>query len=594
VRRALLDVRCLQAGPDDGASRRVELAADGVRFAPDGAGPFLHQVPPARASWRLQLEPGSLLSFSLIGLAPPGASSRRFAFDLAVDGRELFSQEVVLGVPRTPARHVVDLLDGAAPASGLRRLDLSVRALDGDPEAARDAEALWVRPMLERRTLVPRQRAGEGPNVLLVVVDTLRADHLASYGYGRVTTPSLDARAERGVVFEQAMSQSSWTVPSVATLLTGQYAYTHGLYDAAHWRLLPTVPTLADAFAAAGVSTVCVVANPLLTEANQSTRGFEDVVTVPHARAAQVNRGFLDWLDAHDDERFFAYVHYQEPHEPYAAPGDGLTAFGRPRPDAPHGPTLSADLSRKVRHALGRAAANGGTPEPGGALLVQELIDLYDGEILSWDEQFDALLQDLDRRGVLQDTLVVVTSDHGEEFGEHGLLGHGRSLHDELLHVPLVMLNTPLPPGRRDDLVGLIDLAPTLVRLAGLPAAATQGFAFVGEDLAGGPVGRASLFAQTSHGQRGFDEPQIGMQALIARDLKAIAFEDDDGLLLYDRRDDPLEQQPLAGPAAAELAESCRRLLEEWERRCRDGGAARGGLVDAGAIEALRAMGYVR
>jgi arylsulfatase A-like enzyme len=594
-REPLLDL----ADPDGmGSAARASPAPAERRVVDDAQGDLLRQPVPSDAAFLVERTPGARLAFRVVESRDPVREQGDVRFAVRVDGVEVYS-EVLMGNPPTPSLRRLASLD--APDGGTTdapaKVELIARWVDEDHAPDQPADAVWVRPMVERVEAVPRQDRDDGPNVLLVVVDTLRADHLDLYGYERQTAPSLTARAAQGVVFERAMAPSSWTVPSMASLFTGQYAYTHGLYDEYHWMLDPDVPTLAETFREAGLSTVCVMSNPLLDDLNGALRGFEQVESVPVANAAQVNRAFLDWLDAHLDERFFATVHYFDPHDPYAAPGDALGRFLKPDFADRATPSLWKTLQRPVRRTLRNGSEDTGVDDLSDKerSQVARMEELYDSEIVYWDEHFAALLEELSARGALDDTVLLVTSDHGESFAEHGMLGHGRDLHRELIHVPLVLLNSGEAPGRRDELVSLLDIAPTLLRLAGVDGSALGGPPFVGRDLLRAEEPREFLFAQTSHGERVMDGGMLELQAVLtAGGGKALRVAGEEQLEIYETLGDPEEQRPveLGGAVHARLL----RALDDWETASRAlaGWESGPGALDPDVAAAMRALGYLK
>ncbi len=348
------------------------------------------------------------------------------------------------------------------------------------------------------RAALARPAAGAGhPNVLLLVLDTVRAWNLGWYGYGRNTTPLLDRRFENGVIFDRALATAPWTLPSHASMFTGRFPADLS----AGWttRLDSTDPTVAEVLAQAGYSTGGFVANYRYAGASTGlARGFSRYVDypkdVPEALrmlaltrralripwlqqwlvqrrifeskyAEDVNREFLDWVDQRTDRPFFGFINYIDAHSPYLPPAPYDTAFNR-----------GADqerLSERYLADVERVFGPGPIPSP----LLTEYVDGYDGSLRYQDAQIDSLLNALERRGRLENTIVVVTSDHGEHFGEHGLIQHGNSLFLPLLHVPLVVWGPGLVPGglRIGAPTSLRNLAATLVDLAGVQAPAIPG-----------------------------------------------------------------------------------------------------------------------
>jgi arylsulfatase A-like enzyme len=345
--------------------------------------------------------------------------------------------------------------------------------------------------MFETRTAVAHLAPAPAgaPNVLLIVLDTVRAKSLSLYGYNRGTTPQLEQLAKAGVVFERALSTSSWTLPAHATMFTGRYPRELS----ADW-LTPldgTYPTLAEVFGSHGYVTAGFVANLLYcTYETGLARGFvhyedypvslgmivrsswlartmaEGILNMIGSRrelvrktAEDVNEDFLDWLSQNHGRPFFAFLNYMDAHAPYLPPKPFDIMFGpqRARPDVSVRRTWSAQE-------------------------IQVEQDAYDGSIAYLDHQLGLLFGELQKRGLLGNTLVVITSDHGEQFGEHGLFDHGNSLYRPLLHVPLVIsFPSRLPASERvREPVTLRDLPATISDIIKLPG----GPRFPGKSLA--------------------------------------------------------------------------------------------------------------
>ena len=331
------------------------------------------------------------------------------------------------------------------------------------------------------------------PNVLLITLDTLRADRLGAYGYeAHDCSPHLDAFAEQSVVFEQAFAASSFTPPSHASIFTGLYPSEHGL---TYWnRKLADVPTLAERFSQAGYRTFAVT--PLKTLfAIGLGRGFEQALDVPYRQtddklflgdAQAVNAAALAQLDAADDGRpVFAWLHYYDAHRVFGRQGEEWARRYNDSQPVEVGDT-EAWYQLEAKAVGGHKAQGDLTPEQ-----VRFLADRYDGGLAYLDQQLGALFDALAARGRLDDTLVVVTADHGEVFDEHPeqWFAHDPHLYDENLHVPLfVRLPGAEQAGRRvPALVSGVDVAPTLLELAGL---AGDGLGASGRSLAAFVLGR--------------------------------------------------------------------------------------------------------
>ncbi|HKI54097.1 MAG TPA: sulfatase-like hydrolase/transferase [Anaerolineales bacterium] len=298
-----------------------------------------------------------------------------------------------------------------------------------------------------------REAKASAPNVLVIVVDTLRADHLSLQGYDRNTDPNLTRLASEGVMFDNAYSTSSWTLTSHASLFTGRWPYEHRADGGRS--LDDTYPTIAEALLARGYRTGAFVGNfGTVTRHWGFARGFthfEDYYqTVPQLLvssvygrfleyyvlhkvfgmeyridrrwAPSINQSTLDWIDQDSKHPFFVFVNYFDVHAPYISPDRDI--FSEiPNP----GGLVNTDWTTVNIY-------DPKTPEQ-----IQGEIDAYDGGIQYTDQQIQNLLNELDKRGVLENTIVMVTSDHGELFGEHGLWEHHNSLYRPVIHVPLII-----------------------------------------------------------------------------------------------------------------------------------------------------------
>ncbi|HVS09598.1 MAG TPA: sulfatase, partial [Planctomycetota bacterium] len=321
------------------------------------------------------------------------------------------------------------------------------------------------------------------PNVVVITLDTTRADHLGCYGYQRPTSPNLDHLAEQSVLYGRAISPSSWTLPAHVSLFTGKLPTSHGVcYDARgslnlgdavdtkgmlsyRARALPAQEvTLAQILSARGFATGAFVAGPWLKRLFGLDRGFAhyddgNIEALRGRLAEDVTASALRWLEGQRGKPFFLFLNYFDPHTPYDAPPPYRWAFLSEQernvdPAAPRGEPRSEEERRQLA------------------------IDLYDGEIRYMDHHVGQLLAGLDRLGMFDDTLLVVTGDHGELLGEHGNWGHGKFLTEPELHVPL-FLRYPRGergPERIGGLVQPIDVLPmVLERLEIAPPPGIQG-----------------------------------------------------------------------------------------------------------------------
>lgn len=432
---------------------------------------------------------------------------------------------------------------------------------------------------LTERRAARQPAAREGaPNVLLLVLDTVRRLNLSVFGYERRTTPELEALAARGVRFENAMSPGPWTLPSHAGMFTGRWA--HELSASWATPLDDSFPTLAEALTARGYRTGGFVAN--VSYAGRSVglgRGFGYFEDVPvsllqiarsaaytswitsrpgikrqlpayyksyqRKSAVEVNDALLTWLDRDPGRPFFAFLNYFDAHDPYRPIPPFDTAFAAPAypptPPSRHGGKFADDRPR--------------SPRP------------YDQAIASIDAEIGRLLRELERRGLLRNTLVIVTSDHGEEFGEHGMYGHGHTLNLQALNVGAILaLPERIPAGLRvTERVSLRDLPATVLDLTDTGPAGT----FPGASLARFWLVPAmvadTLFAETrlARNRPDWDPTSEGdLQSLIATGFHFIRHSDAT-TQLYDIASDSLEIRNLAtDPAFRGMAEQLGRVLD--------------------------------
>lgn len=307
-------------------------------------------------------------------------------------------------------------------------------------------------------------------NLILISVDTLRADHLGCYGYQRGTSPEIDRWAAAGTVFADATAAGPWTVPSHMSMLTGVYTRTHGM-DGWEQSLPEDVETLASHLQARGFATAGIVNVSLLSQKRSFDRGFQNFTVVPEAKEPRgatktILSGAIPWLREHRQGPFFLFLHFYDVHSDFNPLPKFRKQFERMYNGGVDGSTLQLRWYRKT------------APDPPWtAVDARHLIDLYDAGIRQFDEHIAELFDVLRNELFLEDTLVLLTSDHGEEFLEHGDILHGRTLHQELVRVPLIAVGPGVPAGKVvAGSASHVDLMPTALSLLGLPLpAAVEG-----------------------------------------------------------------------------------------------------------------------
>lgn len=459
----------------------TESAVRSIRFQPGGSGAALIRratlMPRGKNFIRKKI-----LNKDLLPLAQEfkrcwrfaGGGERKITFTVPGSGARLgFATGTLTGA--APGRFSVELDAGGGPEAILsapvaragegwlsewadlsryagREVTLRIRVETEDPKAIH----LIGAPMVFAADEEPR------PNVLLIMVDTLRADHLSGYGHHRNTSPHLDRLARQGMLFTAAAAPASWTIPSVAATLTGRYP---GSEDIGHGRAagIPAgTPTLAGLLGGAGYSTAGFAANALLDDVRGFHHGFGHYFFAPYTdnqfTAAELNRRALAWFEHHDDERFFCFLHYMDPHNPYDPP-----PF-RPEPQDPDSPT--AWQEGNVRALIA------GQVEVKTADDLERINRFYDEEVRYVDRQIGLLLARLKHRGLLENTVVLISADHGEELHDRGNWGHGFTLYEELIHVPLIVRlpdTMNCEAGLVESPVSLVDVLPTIAGLTGVP-----------------------------------------------------------------------------------------------------------------------------
>ncbi|MEP6573599.1 MAG: sulfatase [Gemmatimonadota bacterium] len=437
-----------------------------------------------------------------------------------------------------------------------------------------------ARALQEQRALaaLPVARP-DSPNVILLILDTVRADELSAYGYARSTSPALTRLAARGIRFEWAISPASWTLPSHATMLTGRWPHEHR----ASWKraLGPEFPTLAEVLADHGYATAGFVANPVIATESGIARGFahfedeeisvEDVLRnnslfklpIGNVRlrrlldwygipgridADEINAKVLHWMDRHPARPFFTLINYLDAHAPYVPPVPFDTMFGPVV--ARQDPLL--DPSTRWSDQGVRAER-----------------DSYDRSIAYLDNRLGALMDSLDHRGLLRNTLVIITADHGEEFREHGSVSHGNNLYLPTVHVPLIMSMPGRVPagGLVSRPVSLRDLPATILDLLAIPGAHSlpgHGLEATWRSSAGSVASDTVLSEVTPY--RASAEALLGngdqMRALTGAELRYVV-NGDGREELYEYPGDSLEQRDLTQAAAQQVE------LEQFRRTVR-------------------------
>jgi arylsulfatase A-like enzyme len=406
------------------------------------------------------------------------------------------------------------------------------------------------------------------PDIVLIVIDTLRADHLSCYGYEKQTSPFISTLASQGLLFERAYSASSWTSPGTASIHTSLYPFQHGvtsglLATKKGRKADPTIRlnripeeavTIAEVLKDAGYSTFAVTDNLNITKGQGFSQGFDYFQNYNYRTAEAVNRRLKEWREAMENSRpYFVYIHYNDPHQPYNR----------------RKPWFVQDGSKPVTRVTAYDSEIGYVDS-----MIEEVFDLF-----GWGEG----------------SVVILTSDHGEEFYEHGELGHGHNLYSQTVHVPLLIYPSPSTAGRRIAVpVSTVDVLPTIREVAGLqPAEADEGVSLIASaEEAEGPEGGRFLI---SHLQRRWVTGGQGyeMKSVVSSDWKYIVTlphaEE-----LYNLVEDPGEKVNLI-EGRMDIAGPLKLYIESFEKQCTRLEQVNFEMpVDDKLLEELKSLGYVR
>lgn len=462
--------------------------------------------------------------------------------------------------------------------------------------------------------------------IILISVDTLRADHLGLYGHSRFTSPRLDLFAAEGVVFLDASSTAPWTLPAHASLFTGLYPQDHGVVTTAD-ALAQSVPTVAETLANAGWDTAAVVNSTWLGSPHyQLNRGFQEFLFIPDETdrklpSEQITNQAMDWLDKKRDAPLFLFMHYYDVHSDYTSLSTYEKMFVGPYEGIIDGtglqlqlinlPESYVDLCRREfdseKCTLGSAndAVEIGkdTEKPElNADDIRHLEELYDAGIRQIDDELGRFFSFLQDRGLLRSAAIIITSDHGEEFMDHGRVFHDLTTYQEILRIPLILRGRGIPTGLRlSTAVSIVDIPATILSWANVdPPAGTAGI-----DL-------NSLFKEGNGEPSRFEDRLQFGEASGGVELFKVMGEDaplyfsvrkgpyklvyrvgDERPSLYDLSADPTERFDIA-QAHPQVAHNLWQVLEQRRSKSPLSAQGEGGVeLDPSELERLRALGYI-
>ncbi len=548
---AVFGVACTkEAGVDLGgyAARLVDgkVVGEGRAFVADTQGRMtyvddvglrvLPGSPPSKIVLKTDIPRGGVLHIAA-GIPEDKQSKGAVEFVIGVteNGKtHTVLSQVIDPISRPEHRSFVDLRADLSRFAGKdRELVLETRAFEKDGDLFR---AFWGSPAI---AIDPKFAVGKDPLVIVYLVDTLRADHTTPYGYPRKTTPELEKFATDAVLFENAIAHSSWTKPSVASLMTSRLPSRHRAVQLRD-PLDSGQVTLAEMLNSRGFATGAVMANSVIYAADSNFHQGFDVFAGLHGdegrRSKMVDTRLvvdraLAFLDSRRGLPAFLYVHTMDPHVPYSPPAPFDTMF-EPKAAFPDHPGI--DPRTDFKEPLDR----------------ERLIAQYDGDVAYGDQQFGRFIDELKKRGVYEDALIFFVADHGEEFQDHGGWLHGRSVFDELVHVPMIVkfAGQRGAASRVAQMVGLSDVLPTILEAVGLPVPDPP--AIIGRPLQGvtfSKVPEQTVVSEISH--RGF--VSSGIRTGQAKYIRRFSPQADE--LFFDLTKDPKEQTNLMGgnPSAA-------------------------------------------
>ncbi len=466
--------------------------------------------------------------------------------------------------------------------------------------------ALFALALFSGYDCKPRHKTPPPRRVVLMVIDTLRADHVGAYGYGRATSPNMDSIASRGILFKRTVAGSSWTQPSMASLMTSTYPRVHHVNSApagkASAAVLPSrLVTMAEFLKQRGFETKAVSSQPLCNALTGFDQGFDDFESVFEAllderETEKVMDRALAWLESRSpDSSFFLYIHVMGPHFPYIPPPGYKGRFGSEGSRKIEAMFHGMDYKEQMEYLMSDEAAKRFSASPD---LLAELVALYDEEIAYVDDQVKRLWDALEGRGMIDETMFILTSDHGEGFLDHGLFTHGNALYRELVEVPMIIHYPPLGKSLSiDGVVSHLDVLPTLADLFGERAPyPSQGESLI--PLAMGKADRTPALSELY--LRAMAKITDRDYSLIYRpksrfQVKGQTFtNEEETTLLFDLAKDPGETRDLSETEVERAAALKTELLEMEEENARIKIPAADSIqYDPKHVEQLKAVGYL-
>jgi arylsulfatase A-like enzyme len=484
---------------DENGPRRGEIRSQSEFFRMVAGGRYLAQAPDSAIAYAFELGPGATLDLEGIVQGRKEGETLEAAIEVRTDEKpgwnrlwsRSFGPERVADNDFSARIELDDIAGGAA----------EIRLLVESPGGYSDAAVVWKRLRLDVAGIAdpsagrrPARLNGRVRNVVIIVLDAARPDHFGCYGDERGLTPHIDSFAGESLVFRTAIAAAPYTIASVASILTGLVPESHGVryYESA---LPEDLPTLQEAFKRGGFFTLVMSGNPFITYKLGMTRGFDEEIYLRSEEAKQSGRSTMDLVAiergvetaAASGKPVFIYCHLLPPHWPYSPPPPFDDKF------------TSGDAITRAERRMMRVRHDASPADPA----VARLHSHYMNNSYYADHLTQQLLEMLREHGLYDDSLIIVTADHGEAFAEHGALGHGNTVHDEMVLVPFIARVPGTDPGEIEQQVGLIDLFPTFVELFSLDAGGAH---LEGRSLAsifaGGEPGEAPYYYSRATGDK--------------------------------------------------------------------------------------------
>ncbi|HET9314905.1 MAG TPA: sulfatase [Vicinamibacteria bacterium] len=520
------------------------------------------------AAYRVRLPERALLTFGMgVAWAGEGEAPGWYRLSVRAGGRTL--DERTLNPRAARGWREVSLWLPQVKGETQLEFDLRLTDRDGKPETPPPGLLLGIADPIVHDV----DDYGSSKGVVLVSIDTLRRDHVGTYGYGKPTTPAIDALAARSVVADDAVSVSSWTLPAHLSMLTSVDPGAHGGVDMQHGSN-KRFPALATLFKRAGYATQAITSHLYVSGVYGLDEGFDFLDFHQDRRASDVADRAIGLLDRLGDKPFFLFLHFYDPHWHYAPPPETLGLFESSYTGKVTG--LWGEFSKLDRSALKPAD-------------LAHILALYDGEIRYTDDHLKRVLTHMTERGLDRGTLVLVTSDHGEEFLEHGSWEHQKTLYEEVVRIPLLLAGPSVTPRREARQASLLDVAPTVLAWAGLEVPGhMQGRSLLA------PLPEREAYGETDHTNDGTRKLFLrsgqgrGKTILSLRRQDAVPAREE----WYDLAADPGETR--SRPPRADAAEVIRRrAIERWKQARGRGAGAPQVTLSEEQRERLRALGYV-